>query len=101
MRRCLERWAHHFGLAFQTSICCWVLGYAKEKHPEDAAVAFESDCMNGFLFLLSPVVGLADAPEAWQLGSQDPATPVMQGLSWKLISSQPIHTSAINKTMRH
>ena len=28
--------AHRLGLAFQTSICCWVLGYAKEKQPEDA-----------------------------------------------------------------
>ena len=27
-----------------------------------------------------PVVSLADAPEAWQLGFQDPATPVMQGI---------------------
>jgi cytochrome c oxidase subunit 2 len=36
-----------------------------------------------FLFiilLLSPVISLADAPEAWQLGFQDPATPVMQGI---------------------
>jgi len=31
------------------------------------------------LFLL-PVLGLFDAPEAWQMGFQDPATPVMQGI---------------------
>ena len=33
-----------------------------------------------FLFLIFPVISLADAPEAWQLGFQDPATPVMQGI---------------------
>nr|QOZ41727.1 Cox2 [Prototheca wickerhamii] len=27
-----------------------------------------------------PILALADAPEAWQLGFQDPATPIMQGL---------------------
>lgn len=32
-----------------------------------------------FLFFL-PIFIKADAPEAWQLGFQDPATPVMQGL---------------------
>jgi cytochrome c oxidase subunit 2 len=31
------------------------------------------------LFLL-PSIALADAPEAWQIGFQDPATPVMQGI---------------------
>lgn len=31
------------------------------------------------LFCL-PVVGHLDAPEAWQMGFQDPATPVMQGI---------------------
>lgn len=29
--------AHHLGRPFQTSICCWVLGYAKEKQPDEAA----------------------------------------------------------------
>lgn len=29
--------AHHWGRLFHTSICCWVLGYAKEKHPDAAA----------------------------------------------------------------
>lgn len=34
-----------------------------------------------FLFLFSlPIFIYADAPEPWQLGFQDPATPVMQGL---------------------
>ena len=36
-----------------------------------------------FIFMLKilfPIVILADAPEAWQLGFQDPATPVMQGI---------------------
>lgn len=32
------------------------------------------------LILLSPVFTLADAPESWQMGFQDPATPVMQGI---------------------
>jgi cytochrome c oxidase subunit 2 len=32
------------------------------------------------IYILIPVVSLADAPEAWQLGFQDPATPVMQGI---------------------
>ena len=32
------------------------------------------------LILLSPVYTLADAPESWQMGFQDPATPVMQGI---------------------
>jgi cytochrome c oxidase subunit 2 len=30
--------------------------------------------------LLLPILGLFDAPEAWQMGFQDPATPVMQGI---------------------
>ena len=33
-----------------------------------------------FLLLLSPYVAWQDAPEAWQMGFQDPATPVMQGI---------------------
>ena len=33
-----------------------------------------------FLFLLVPSISFADAPEAWQLGFQDPATPIMQGI---------------------
>jgi cytochrome c oxidase subunit 2 len=32
------------------------------------------------LFLVSPIFIYADAPENWQVGFQDPATPVMQGL---------------------
>ncbi len=32
------------------------------------------------IYILSPAISLADAPEAWQLGFQDPATPVMQGI---------------------
>lgn len=32
------------------------------------------------IYILIPAVSLADAPEAWQLGFQDPATPVMQGI---------------------
>ena len=32
------------------------------------------------LILLSPAFTLADAPESWQMGFQDPATPVMQGI---------------------
>ena len=32
-----------------------------------------------FLFSL-PILGSFDAPEAWQMGFQDPATPVMQGI---------------------
>ena len=31
------------------------------------------------LFLI-PNLAFADAPEAWQIGFQDPATPVMQGI---------------------
>ena len=46
---------------------------------------FLNKTMKNFFFLLtiyilSPVISLADAPEAWQLGFQDPATPVMQGI---------------------
>ena len=33
-----------------------------------------------FLLLLSPYVAWQYAPEAWQMGFQDPATPVMQGI---------------------
>ena len=32
------------------------------------------------LLFLTPFFSLADAPEPWQLGFQDPATPVMQGI---------------------
>ena len=32
------------------------------------------------LFSLRPVKGFADAPENWQIGFQDPATPIMQGI---------------------
>ena len=32
------------------------------------------------LLLCFPIVGSLDAPEAWQMGFQDPATPVMQGI---------------------
>ena len=32
------------------------------------------------LLFLIPFLSLADAPEPWQLGFQDPATPVMQGI---------------------
>jgi cytochrome c oxidase subunit 2 len=32
------------------------------------------------LLFCFPVVGHLDAPEAWQMGFQDPATPVMQGI---------------------
>ena len=34
----------------------------------------------GFLFWSVPTIALLDAPEAWQIGFQDPATPVMQGI---------------------
>lgn len=30
--------------------------------------------------LFFPLLALADAPEAWQIGFQDPATPIMQGI---------------------
>ncbi len=33
-----------------------------------------------FILLVAPIFTFADAPEAWQLGFQDPATPVMQGI---------------------
>jgi len=36
-----------------------------------------------FLFYIlsaAPILSLADAPEAWQMGFQDPATPIMQGI---------------------
>lgn len=33
--------------------------------------------MNKFLFLF---VSFLDAPEPWQLGTQDPATPIMEGM---------------------
>jgi cytochrome c oxidase subunit 2 len=33
-----------------------------------------------FLYALMPFVSFSDAPEAWQMGFQDPATPIMQGL---------------------
>jgi len=33
-----------------------------------------------FLSLFFPFIALNDAPEPWQLGFQDPATPIMQGL---------------------
>jgi cytochrome c oxidase subunit 2 len=32
------------------------------------------------LFLWLPTTALTDAPEAWQIGFQDPATPVMEGI---------------------
>ena len=32
------------------------------------------------LFFCFPTIGSLDAPEAWQMGFQDPATPVMQGI---------------------
>ena len=32
------------------------------------------------LSLFAPIIISADAPEAWQMGFQDPATPIMQGL---------------------
>lgn len=32
------------------------------------------------LLFVFPVLSCADAPENWQIGFQDPATPVMQGL---------------------
>lgn len=32
------------------------------------------------VFALFPIFVLADAPESWQIGFQDPATPVMQGI---------------------
>ena len=35
------------------------------------------------LFLLSiffPFIAFNDAPEPWQIGFQDPATPIMQGI---------------------
>jgi cytochrome c oxidase subunit 2 len=31
-------------------------------------------------FIFLPIITLADAPENWQMGFQDPATPVMQGI---------------------
>ena len=34
----------------------------------------------GFLLYSLPTVSWLDAPEAWQIGFQDPATPVMQGI---------------------
>ena len=34
----------------------------------------------GLLFWSLPNVSFLDAPEAWQIGFQDPATPVMQGI---------------------
>jgi cytochrome c oxidase subunit 2 len=33
-----------------------------------------------FLIFILPIITLADAPENWQMGFQDPATPVMQGI---------------------
>lgn len=33
-----------------------------------------------FILLLLPTISYQDAPEAWQMGFQDPATPVMQGI---------------------
>lgn len=33
-----------------------------------------------FAYACLPFVAFSDAPEAWQLGFQDPATPIMQGL---------------------
>jgi cytochrome c oxidase subunit 2 len=37
--------------------------------------------MKKILFLIFlPIITLADAPENWQMGFQDPATPVMQGI---------------------
>jgi cytochrome c oxidase subunit 2 len=33
-----------------------------------------------FLFMIVPTIATADAPEPWQIGFQDPATPVMQGI---------------------
>ena len=38
--------------------------------------------MNLLFCILSfvPLVALTDAPEAWQIGFQDPATPIMQGI---------------------
>ena len=37
--------------------------------------------MNIVLIILSfyPFISLADGPENWQIGFQDPATPIMQG----------------------
>jgi cytochrome c oxidase subunit 2 len=34
----------------------------------------------GFLIWSVPTISFLDAPEAWQIGFQDPATPVMQGI---------------------
>lgn len=38
--------------------------------------------MNIIYIIISflPFVSLADAPENWQIGFQDPATPIMQGI---------------------
>ena len=38
--------------------------------------------MNIVLLIVSflPFISLADAPENWQIGFQDPATPIMQGI---------------------
>lgn len=41
--------------------------------------AFQKFCFTLFLFL-NPCVVWQDAPEAWQMGFQDPATPTMQGI---------------------
>lgn len=40
---------------------------------------FSMNVIFSFLIFL-PLAAFADAPEAWQLGFQDPATPIMQGI---------------------
>ena len=33
-----------------------------------------------FIIMFLPSIVFNDAPEAWQIGFQDPATPIMQGI---------------------
>ena len=53
----------------------YVVGYKAQK------VIRKKLFMKKILFLIFlPIITLADAPENWQMGFQDPATPVMQGI---------------------
>ena len=56
-----------------------IIDYLKKK----IIIIYQKNLIMNLLFcILSfvPLVALTDAPEAWQIGFQDPATPVMQGI---------------------
>lgn len=52
--------------------------YTNVKHSEAVISTWISKCMAVVTGV--PVCAYQDAPEAWQMGFQDPATPIMQGI---------------------